>query len=139
MRPAQGTVYGLRMTGERDLTALLSGLSAKVRDGEFVFVTTERDLPAEARIVEREGATLVLRRLDAEAAGLGFEAVFAWITLEVHSSLEAVGLTAAVSSALADAGIPCNMLAGYYHDHLLVPSERAAEALELLRTLASGA
>ena len=67
MRPAQGTVYGLRMTGERDLTALLSGLSAKVRDGEFVFVTTERDLPAEARIVEREGATLVLRRLDAEA------------------------------------------------------------------------
>ena len=127
------------MTGERDLTVLLRGLSAKVREGEFVFATTERDLPAEARIVEREGTTLVLRRPDAEAAGLSHEAVFAWITLEVHSSLEAVGLTAAVSSALADAGISCNMLAGYYHDHLLVPSERAAEALELLRTLASGA
>ena len=125
------------MTGERDLTVLLRGLSAKVREGEFVFATTERDLPAEARIVEREGTTLVLRRPDAEAAGLSHEAVFAWI--EVHSSLEAVGLTAAVSSVLADAGVPCNMLAGYYHDHLLVPSERAAEALELLRTLASGA
>ena len=127
------------MTGETDLTVLLSGLDARVREGEFVFATTELDLPAEARIVEREGTTLVLRRADAEAAGVGFEAVFAWITLEVHSSLEAVGLTAAGSSALADAGIPCNMLAGYYHDHLLVPSERAAEALELLRTLASGA
>lgn len=74
------------MTGERDLTVLLRGLSAKVREGEFVFATTELDLPAEARIVEREGTTLVLRRPDAEAAGLSHEAVFAWI--EVHSSLE---------------------------------------------------
>ena len=87
------------MTGETDLTVLLSGLDARVREGEFVFATTELDLPAEARIVEREGTTLVLRRADAEAAGVGFEAVFAWITLEVHSSLAAVGLTAAVSSA----------------------------------------
>ncbi len=123
------------MTGERDLAVLLSGLDARRREGEFVFATTERELPAEARIVEREGTTLVLRRADAEAAGLAFEAVFAWITLEVHSSLEAIGLTAAVSSVLADAGIPCNMLAGYYHDHLLVPSDRAEEALGLLRGL----
>ncbi|HMS37878.1 MAG TPA: ACT domain-containing protein [Arachnia sp.] len=127
------------MTGETDLTVLLSGLDARVREGEFVFATTELDLPAEARIVEREGTTLVLRRADAEAAGVGFEAVFAWITLEVHSSLAAVGLTAAVSSALADAGISCNMLAGYYHDHLLVPTDRAAEALGVLGALSSRA
>jgi hypothetical protein len=81
----------------------------------------------------------VLRRADAEAAGVGFEAVFAWITLEVHSSLAAVGLTAAVSSALADAGISCNMLAGDYHDHLLVPTDRAAEALGVLGALSSRA
>jgi hypothetical protein len=127
------------MTGETDLTVLLSGLDARVREGEFVFATTELDLPAEARIVEREGTTLVLRRADAEAAGVGFEAVFAWITLEVHSSLAAVGLNAAVSSALADAGISCNMLAGYYHDHLLVPTDRAAEALGVLGALSSRA
>ena len=123
------------MTGERDLTVLLRGLSAKVREGEVVFATTERDLPAEARIVEREGTTLVLRRPDAEAAGLSHEAVFAWITLEVHSSLEAAGLTAAFSRVLADRGIPCNVLAGYYHDHLLVPVALADDAVAALLSL----
>ena len=72
--------------------------------------------------------------LDAE--GLAYDAVFGWITLEVHSSLEAVGLTAAVSTTLAQAGISCNMLAGYFHDHLLVPVDRLDDALSLLRRLA---
>ena len=58
--------------------------------------------------------------------------VFAWLTLDVHSSLDAVGLTAAVSRTLADHDIPCNVLAGYHHDHLLVPIDRADEATRLL-------
>ncbi|MFT3888617.1 MAG: ACT domain-containing protein [Arachnia sp.] len=123
------------MAGETDLGRLLDGLDATVREGEFVFVTTELPLDADARIVEAEGPTLVLRRQVAEAEGLAFDGVFAWLTLDVHSALEAVGLTAAVSRVLADAGISCNVLAGFYHDHLLVPAARATEAVALLRSL----
>jgi hypothetical protein len=79
---------------------------------------------------------LVLRRADADAAGLRYDTVFTWITLRVHSSLEAVGLTAAFSRVLADADIACNVLAGYHHDHLLVPIDRADDAVDLLRRLA---
>ena len=60
-----------------------------------------------------------------------------WLTLDVHSSLLAVGLTAAVSTALAEAGIPCTMIAGFHHDHLLVPVDRADDAIRVLRSLAS--
>ncbi len=119
-----------------DLDLLLRSLSPSVRDGDYVFVCTDRDLPAEARITESEGTTLVLPRAVADAEGLAYDAVFGWITLEVHSSLEAVGLTAAVSTTLAQAGISCNMLAGYFHDHLLVPVDRLDDALSLLRRLA---
>ena len=56
----------------------------------------------------------------------------AWLTLEVHSSLESVGLTAAVSARLAARGIACNVIAGYHHDHLLVPVARADDAIEAL-------
>jgi len=60
-----------------------------------------------------------------------------WLTLSVQSSLEAIGLTAAVSAALTAAGIPCNVLAGTYHDHLLVPESLAADAERLLTALPS--
>jgi hypothetical protein len=70
--------------------------------------------------------------------GLQFEFEAAMITLQVHSALDAVGLTAAVSSALADAGIACNVVAGYHHDHLFVPYERGEEAVAILTALARG-
>lgn len=124
------------MTGETDLAELLRSMHPEARDGEFVMVVTEAtDLPAEAVIRETEGTTLVLRREVADAAGLRYDYVAAWITLTVHSSLAAVGLTAAVSTALADAGISCNVLAAFHHDHLLVPSDRRADTLEALATL----
>ncbi|WP_197511421.1 ACT domain-containing protein [Tessaracoccus coleopterorum] len=79
----------------------------------------------------------MLRRAVADWEGLGYEGTYAWITLTVHSSLEAVGLTAAVAGRLARAGIACNMLAGAHHDHLLVPTERADEVLLLLAGLSA--
>ena len=76
---------------------------------------------------------------EARHAGLApvFEA--AWITLDVHSALEAVGLTAEVARVLTDAGIPCNIVAALHHDHLFVPADRAAAALRALRDLSGGA
>jgi hypothetical protein len=111
----------------------------QLRDGEFVFVAVSaeraRELPAQATIREKEegGTTVVLRREDAEAAELAYEFVAGWITLANETSLDDVGITAAFSAALTEAGISCNVLAGVYHDHILVPIERAAEALEVLR------
>jgi len=81
---------------------------------------------------EDEGLTVVLRRERADELGLPYDYVAAWITLRIDSTLEQVGLTALFSRALADAGISCNVLAGVHHDHLLVPADRAEEALDVL-------
>jgi hypothetical protein len=78
-------------------------------------------------------------RSRAEQAGLSFDYVAAWITLNVHSALEAVGLTAAFATALGQAGISCNVIAGYYHDHLFVGQADAERAMQVLRDLAANA
>lgn len=127
-------------SGETDLGRMLASLDVEQRPGRFTFVTG--DWPALADIAcavvdEREGRTLVVPVDAALEAGAPVEFGAAWLTLTVHSSLEAVGLTAAFSRALADAGISCNVLAGYHHDHLLVPDDRADEAIATLRRLAS--
>lgn len=128
------------MPGETDLQAMLDSIDVDRRPGTFVFVTdSDPDLRADAvaMIEEMEGTTLVLPVDVARRAGLevGFEV--AWLTLTVFSALEAVGLTAAVSRALADADIPCNMLAGFHHDHVLVPVARVDDAAACLRGLSS--
>jgi GNAT superfamily N-acetyltransferase len=88
-----------------------------------------------AAILEDEGLTLVLAKADADLAGLSYSYLAARITLGVHSELAEVGLTAAVSRALADAGISCNVIAAASHDHLFVDWDRGEEALALLRQL----
>lgn len=125
--------------GQRDLSALLEGLEPERKSGEFVVVSTtsESTLPALATVMEDEGTTLVLERHTADAFRLEYTATFAWITLTVNSSLEAVGLTAAVAQALAGRGIACNVLAGFHHDHLLVPFGRAGDALAALAELSA--
>ena len=90
-----------------------------------------------ATFVEAEGLTLVLKKDLAQAASLKFEGTFRQITLTVHSSLEAVGLTAAVSAKLAAYGISANVLAAYYHDHIFVPSAKAEQALLALQELSN--
>ena len=128
------------MTAEGDLATLLASLSAAARDERYVYVTVSHEdaetIGAAASIVEDEGTTLVIPQAEADALGLHYDYVAGWITLEVYSALSAVGLTAAVSAALADAGISCNILAGYHHDHLLVPEEDLESALEVLARLA---
>jgi len=124
---------------------MLRSLSVERRPGLFAYVSVDvsddRDASLVARaaamVEESEGVTLVLPVDVARAAGLtpAFEA--AWLTLAVHSSLDAVGLTAAVSGALAAAGIPCNVIAGTYHDHLLVPAEVADQAQAVLSELSA--
>lgn len=127
------------MTGETDLTAMLADLQVSRRPETVTVVSLPSPVTPDptflATVVEDEGTTVVVTVEEARrrAWPVGFEA--AWLTLEVHSSLEAVGLTAAFSVALAERGIPCNVLAGHFHDHLLVPVDRADEAVEALRLL----
>jgi len=124
---------------DRGLEALLVALDPELVEGAFVFVSVPQGRSVEgavAMVHEAEGTTYVLRRSDADRQGLVYDFVASWITLRVQSSLDAVGLTTAVSTALSKAGISCNVLAGVHHDHLLVPAQRRAESLEILRGLA---
>jgi len=126
------------MTGETDLAVLIRDMQPELNAGEYVFCTLDpdekpADLAALASFQEKEGLTVVLPRLEADKAGLPYSFVAAWITLNVHSALEAVGLTAAVSQALALAGISCNVVAAYHHDHLFVPVSEARRALHILQ------
>ncbi|GAA5196530.1 hypothetical protein GCM10023346_29250 [Arthrobacter gyeryongensis] len=113
-----------------------------LRDGDYVYALWPHGKPLEGRIEaavrEAEGLTVVLCREEAERLGLAYDFVAAWITLQIHSALEAVGLTAAVSAALTAAGISCNVLAGFHHDHLLVPSAERGHAMDVLGLLGQG-
>jgi uncharacterized protein len=127
-----------RAPGETDLDAMLATLDVVRRPGVFTFVAV--DAPgadqlavAAATIVEDEAVTLVMQVDDARRFGLPVVVEMAWLTLTVNSSLEAVGLTAAFSRTLADAGVSCNVLAGFHHDHLLVPASDVDRAIEVLR------
>ncbi|OFI37749.1 GNAT family N-acetyltransferase [Arthrobacter sp. SW1] len=130
------------MAGETDLAALLESMHPVLREGEYVYALWPHGRPleggVEAAVREAEGLTVVLHRDEADRLGLEYDFVAAWITLQVHSALEAVGLTAAVSSALGAAGISCNVLAGFHHDHLLVPVADSAHAMEILTLLQRG-
>jgi predicted N-acetyltransferase YhbS len=129
------------MTGETNLQALLATLHPVRRDGEYVYVLWPHGRPLEpgiqAAVREAEGLTVVLPRGTADSLGLPYDFVGAWITLQVHSEVEAVGLTAAVGKALTDARISGNVLAGFHHDHLLVPVADAPRALEVLQELSA--
>ncbi|MFY0730418.1 ACT domain-containing protein [Pseudomonas sp. NFX15] len=132
------------MAGETSLATLLRSMSPQLNAGEYVFCTLpDGKLPTGLETVgsfrEQEGLTVILERAHAERAGLCFDYIAAWITLNVHSALEAVGLTAAFATALGKAGISCNVIAGYYHDHLFVGLADADRALYVLRNLAANA
>lgn len=132
------------MAGETDLAAMLSGMSPRLLAGDFVFCSLPgasygdyQLLQPIASFAEPEGLTLVLSQAAADLQGLAYESVFRCITLMVHSSLDAVGLTAAVSTQLAANSISANMIAGYYHDHLFVASADADKAVQLLNALSA--
>lgn len=124
--------------GEMDLQTMLDSLDVERRPGTFTFVAVEIPTPgllAAAHGMVKEGklTTLVLPVESARRAGLPVVIEMAWLSLTVQSSLEAVGLTAAFAKILGDEDISCNVLAGYHHDHILVPVERAADAIQALK------
>lgn len=132
------------MSGIRELSILLSSMEPSLEAGEFVYCTVGGADPQDylhlkprGLFQEAEGLTLILPAETARAAGLTASAPLHCITLNVHSSLEAVGLTAAVSAALSEEGISANVVAAYYHDHVFVPTADAARALKTLRALSA--
>ena len=132
------------MPGETNLQQLLEKASPHLNEGEFVFCTLSPGLEVDWQKAvgifrEKEGVTMIISRELADELNQHYETVFSWITLEVHSSLEAVGLTAAFSAALAAAGISCNVIAAYYHDHIFVPQRDASKAMQVLSTLPEAA
>jgi uncharacterized protein len=128
-----------KMQGETDLQKLIVSMRPVLNEGAYVFCCVGGQEPDLKEAVfyfkEKEGITVVYPKIYAESKGYAFSSVFAWITLQVHSALEAVGLTAAFSTALARVGISCNVVAGFYHDHIFVQEARAEAALKTLEDL----
>lgn len=128
------------MAGETDLQQMLSTIAVDQQPGTFCFVTDDSDKLVEqayATVREPEGLSLVVPIEVAREHGFTPEFQASWLTLRVHSALEAVGLTAAFSKALGEASIPCNVIAGAHHDHVLVPVDRTAGAIAAIEALRS--
>jgi len=127
---------------EKDLAKLCATLSPVVAEATYVYCsfpdfTLPAGLLAFCLVREREGLTAIIERDEALRRGLAYTYDARLITLSVHSSLEAVGFIAVISRKLAGAGISCNVVAGYYHDHILVPVDRVEEAMTLLLDIAA--
>ncbi|RPD93452.1 ACT domain-containing protein [Aureibaculum marinum] len=125
------------MSGEKNLNTLLKSMKPKHNLGEFVFCKTENLEQFNLSQVimtfkEDEGTTIILKKEIADQLHLDYSFVASWITLTVHSSLEAVGLTAAFSNALAKNGISCNVVAAYHHNHIFVAKKDTKTAMKIL-------
>jgi len=128
------------MTGETNLKEILKSLKPRLNEGDYVFcVVNELPNVTPTEIVstfrEQEGITIIIKKDLADSLKLTYTHIAAWITLSIHSSLEAVGLTAAFSTALTNKGISCNVVAAFYHDHIFVNKKDAKKAVEILNTL----
>jgi uncharacterized protein len=129
------------MIGERDLERLQKQMAPRMHPQTFVYCTfADFQLPAGMDPIctfrEAEGLTAIVERSDADRADVPHVFEARLITLTVHSSLDAIGFLATVATALAKAGIPCNAIAAYHHDHLFVPKHLAEDAMSLLLSLA---
>ncbi|HJP62754.1 MAG TPA: ACT domain-containing protein [Mucilaginibacter sp.] len=128
------------MAAETNLDTLLKTMKPQLNPGDFVFCTIKDPALIDSReavmiFKEEEGFTLIINREIADRLKLSYSYIASWITLTVHSSLGAVGLTAAFSKALTGQGISCNVVAGYYHDHLFIDKQDADTAMDVLNGL----
>jgi hypothetical protein len=128
------------MTGEVDLKKLIKGLKPELNKGEYVYCLAGSKEQAAALdplcyFLEKEGVTVIMPKEKADAMNIPYETTCAWITLTVHSSLKAVGMTAAVSKALTEENISCNVVAAFFHDHIFVPVKDAEQAMNALQRL----
>lgn len=127
-------------SGETDLKQLLRALEPKHNPGDYVFCVVDDLSKVDPKAIimlfrEKEGHTIILRKELADRLNLSYSFTAGWITLGVHSSLAAVGLTASFSQALSQRGISCNVVAAYYHDHIFVDKKDTEEALNILSRL----
>jgi hypothetical protein len=130
------------MTGETNLPQLLKTMKPKLHSGEYVFCSVASPGKIDVQQIicvfkEDEGVTVIIEKVFADTLQLSYSYVAAWITLTVHSSLEAVGLTAAFATALAEAGISCNVVAAFYHDHIFVNKKDAEQAMQVLEAIST--
>ncbi len=126
------------MSGEKNLRKLIQDMEPILHEGTYVFVSVASldMVPRSATIFEfkeDKGITLVVKKETADALKLSYQFEASWITLNIHSSLEAVGLTAAFSGELAKHKLSCNVVAGFYHDHLFVARTDAEKTVQVLR------
>jgi uncharacterized protein len=122
------------------LEELLRTIEPVLNPGKYVFASVPDARFIDPSLIissirEAEGLSVVMEQGAAKQEGLATLFTCAWITLTVHSDLQAVGLTAAFSAALGKAGISCNVVAGAYHDHIFVPEHQAGEAMAALYKL----
>lgn len=125
------------MSGEKNLEILLKTMKPKHNLGEFVFCEVQNLDHINANEIvmtfrEEESITLITKKEIADQLQLHYSFIASWITLTIHSSLEAVGLTAAFSKALSENGISCNVVAAFYHDHIFVDQKDTEKAMEIL-------
>jgi uncharacterized protein len=126
------------MSGIKDLQELLKEIKPEQIPGRYVFSTvSEKEysgLTIKPKLVfqESEGITLIVEKDVADTHGLAYSGEWAWITLTIHSDLEAVGFLAALTPPLAEQGISVNVVSAYYHDHLFVPHDKAQQALDII-------
>ncbi|SHG37232.1 ACT domain-containing protein [Flavobacterium johnsoniae] len=130
------------MSGEKDLQTLLKSMKPEHKSGDYVFCKVQKlenlNLDEIAMIFrEDEAITLILKKETADKLNLEYSVVMSWITLTVHSSLEAVGLTAAFSKALSDHEISCNVVAAFYHDHIFVNKKDITQAMKILNSFSN--
>ncbi|MFH6999797.1 ACT domain-containing protein [Flavobacterium sp. FlaQc-57] len=130
------------MSGEKDLQVLLKSMKPELVSGDYVFCKVEKlesiNLnEIEMFFKEKEAITLILKREIADLLQLEYSIVMSWITLTVHSSLEAVGLTTAFSKALSEQQISCNVVAAFYHDHIFVNKNEAQKAMQILNSFSN--
>jgi uncharacterized protein len=125
-----------KMRGIKNLDILLKSIKPELSKETFVFCTVNKDI--DIKIVpkmifrEKEGATLILRKEQADKYNLKYDGDWSLITLNIHSDLNAVGFLAKITERLAKAGISVNAVSAYYHDHLFIPNNRSKEALKIL-------
>ena len=127
------------MSGEKDLQVLLKSMKPEHVSGDYVFCKVEnvKDInlnEIEMFFKEKEAITIILKKEIADVLQLEYSTIMSWITLTVHSSLEAVGLTAAFSRALSEHQISCNVVAAFYHDHIFVNKNDTQKAMEILNS-----
>lgn len=128
------------MSGEQNLKKIIKAMTPKLNGGEYVFVSVKDVSKINRNITicefkEKEGITVILEKNKADELNYSYDFIASWITLQIHSSLDSVGLTAVFSTELAKNNISCNVIAGYYHDHIFVDKNKSDKAIEILKEL----